>query len=99
MALQYEQEIKDDLARKNVTLAALARMLRGWTASDPVPVVELMAALEEARAALRDCAVCWRTISAGSSRSRRRRWARRARAPRCRRGDRRRVLSADPAGG
>ncbi len=57
MALQYEQEIKDDLARKNVTLAALARMLRGWTASDPVPVVELMAALEEARAALRDCAV------------------------------------------
>jgi hypothetical protein len=57
MALLYEQEIKNDLVGKNETLAAQARRLDGWTASDPVPIAELMAALEEARAAVRDCAV------------------------------------------
>jgi hypothetical protein len=57
MALQYEQEIKDDLAGKSETLSLLAERLAGWTASDPVPIAALIEALEEARAAVRDCAV------------------------------------------
>jgi hypothetical protein len=57
MSLLFEQEINEDLARKGETLAALERTLSGWTASNPVPVAELMAALEEARATMRDCAV------------------------------------------
>jgi hypothetical protein len=57
MALRYEQEIKDDLAGKNEALSALAERLAGWTASDPVPIAELTAALEDARAAVHDCSV------------------------------------------
>lgn len=58
MGLLYEAEIKRDLAQKSVALAALERRLGAWTGSAPVPIAELMAALEEARAAVRDCAVC-----------------------------------------
>ncbi|MGO8919665.1 MAG: hypothetical protein ACLQJR_27515 [Stellaceae bacterium] len=58
MGLLYEQEIKGDLEQKSAALAAFEQALRGWTATDPMPVAELMAALGEARAAVRDCAVC-----------------------------------------
>jgi hypothetical protein len=57
MSLLYEHEIREDLAHKQESLAALERRLVGWTASHPLPVAELVAALEEARAAVRDCAV------------------------------------------
>jgi hypothetical protein len=57
MALQYEQEIRDDLTGKNDALTVLAQRLGGWSAREPVPVAEVMAALAEARAAVRDCAV------------------------------------------
>ncbi|HXZ00432.1 MAG TPA: hypothetical protein VEI03_10555 [Stellaceae bacterium] len=58
MGLLYEVEIKRDVAQKTAALTALERGLRGWTGGAPVPVAELMAALEEARAAVRDGAVC-----------------------------------------
>lgn len=58
MGLLYEQEIKRDVAQKNAALATLEHRLRGWTGIAPLPVAELMAALEEARAAVRDGAVC-----------------------------------------
>ncbi len=58
MGLLYEEEIKGDLEQKMAALAAFEQALQGWTGSAPVPVAELMAALEEARAAVRDCAVC-----------------------------------------
>lgn len=58
MSLLYEQEIKRDLAQKNTALAALEHKLRGWTGTVPVPVAELRSALEEARGAVRDGAVC-----------------------------------------
>ncbi len=57
MGLLYEREIRDDLARKSERLAAREGTFRGWTASDPVPAAGLAAALDEARAAVRDCAV------------------------------------------
>lgn len=57
MSLLYEQEIRDDLERKTLRLAGLEHKLRGWTASHPVPITELTAALEEARAVVRDSAV------------------------------------------
>jgi hypothetical protein len=58
MGLLYEEEIKGDLEQKMAALAAYEQALRGWTGSAPAPVAELMAALDEARAAVRDCAVC-----------------------------------------
>lgn len=58
MGLLYEQEIKRDVAQKSAALTSLERRLRGWTATAPLPVATLMAALEEARAAIRDGAVC-----------------------------------------
>jgi len=54
----YEEEISADLARKGEGLAALERALHGWNAGSPAPLAEVMATLEAARAAVRDCAVC-----------------------------------------
>jgi hypothetical protein len=58
MGLLYEQEIRHDVTQKSAGLTALEHRLRGWTAAAPLPIAELMAALGEARAAVRDGAVC-----------------------------------------
>jgi len=54
----FEMEIEAELVRKSDELTALERALQGWGVGSPVPLAKVTAAMEAARAAVRDCAVC-----------------------------------------